>query len=71
MLTRIPGKNWPRISALGIGAMSFTDFYGKTDTKQSFEILKTAMDFGVNHIDTANMYGIGISETRIGKFLSF
>ncbi len=70
MLTRIPGKNWPRISALGIGAMSFSDFYGQTDTKQSFEILKTAMDFGVNHIDTANMYGMGISETRIGEFLS-
>ena len=70
MLTRCPGKNWPQISTLGIGAMSFTDFYGQTDTKQSFEILKTAMDFGVNHIDTANMYGMGISETRIGEFLS-
>ena len=70
MLTRCPGKNWPRISALGIGAMSFSDFYGQTDTKQSFEILTTAMDFGVNHIDTANMYGMGVSETRIGKFLS-
>tara|TARA_X000000368_G_scaffold374148_1_gene325632 strand:- start:237 stop:1238 length:1002 start_codon:yes stop_codon:yes gene_type:complete len=70
MLIRCPGKNWPKISALGIGAMSFTDFYGQTDTNQSFEILKTAMDFGVNHIDTANMYGMGVSETRIGKFLS-
>ena len=70
MLIRCPGKNWPKISALGIGAMSFSDFYGATDTKQSFEILKTAMDFGVNHIDTANMYGMGVSESRIGEFLS-
>ena len=70
MLIRCPGKNWPKISALGIGAMSFSDFYGATDTKQSFEILKTAMDFGVNHIDTANMYGMGVSERRIGEFLS-
>ncbi len=70
MLIRCPGKNWPEISALGIGAMSFSNFYGPTDTNQSFEILKTAMDFGVNHIDTANMYGMGISESRIGEFLS-
>ena len=49
--------------------MSFSDFYGQTDTKQSFQLLKTAMDF-MNHIDTASMYGMGISETRIGKFLS-
>ena len=57
-----------RISALGIGAMSFSDFYGQTDTKQSFEILKTAMDFGVNHIDTANMYGMGFLKLELANF---
>ena len=50
MLNRCPGKNWPNISAIGIGAMSFSDFYGPTDTKQAFEILKTSMDYGINHI---------------------
>ena len=70
MLNRCPGKNWPNISAIGIGAMSFSDFYGPTDTKQAFEILKTSMDYGINHIDTANMYGMGVSESRIGEFLS-
>ena len=70
MLNRCPGKNWPNISAIGIGAMSFSDFYGPTDTKQAFEILKTSMDYGINHIDTANMYGMGVSECRIGEFLS-
>ena len=58
MLTRRPGKYWPAISALGIGAMSFTDFYGSTDTKDAFKILACAMDHGLNHIDTANMYGM-------------
>ena len=70
MLTRRPGKYWPAISALGIGAMSFTDFYGSTDTKDAFKILACAMDHGLNHIDTANMYGMGLSESRIGEFLS-
>ena len=70
MLFRRPGKKWPKISVIGIGAMSFSDFYGPTNTKKSFNILKTAMDFGINHIDTANMYGMGVSESRIGEFLS-
>ena len=70
MLTRRPGKFWPAISALGIGAMSFTDFYGPIDTKDSFKILSCAMDHGINHIDTANIYGMGLSESRIGEFLS-
>ena len=70
MLTRCPGKFWPRISAIGIGAMSFSDFYGPTDTKNTFNILNTALDHGVNHIDTANVYGMGVSESRIGEFLS-
>ena len=70
MLTRRPGKFWPITSAIGIGAMSFSDFYGPTDTKDTFKILNTAMEYGINHIDTANIYGMGISESRIGEFLS-
>ena len=58
MLNRCPGKNWPNISAIGIGAMSFSDFYGPTDTKQAFEILRTSMECGINHIDTANMLSL-------------
>ena len=70
MLTRRPGKFWPTISAIGIGAMSFTDFYGPTETNDAFKILRCAMNQGINHIDTANIYGMGVSESRIGEFLS-
>ena len=70
MLIRRPGKSWPTTSALGIGAMSFTDFYGPTNKEESFQILTTAMENGINHIDTANIYGMGLSESRIGEFLS-
>ena len=36
--------------------MSFSDFYGPTDTKDTFKILNTAMENGINHIDTADIY---------------
>ena len=46
------------ISPIGIGAMSFADFYGKATNEHSKEVLSTAMDLGVNHIDTSDIYGI-------------
>jgi len=57
------------VSAVGIGAMSFSDFYGPTDTEKSHAILRKALDLGIDHIDTANVYGAGASEERIGSFL--
>ena len=64
------GKHGPEIMPVGIGAMSFTNFYGECDADQAFKILKYALDNGINHIDTANVYGGGVSEERIGKFLA-
>jgi len=57
------------VSAIGIGAMSFSDFYGPTNTEKSHAILSKALDLGIDHIDTANVYGSGLSEERIGSFL--
>jgi len=57
------------VSAIGIGAMSFSDFYGSTDTEKSHAVLREALDLGIDHIDTANVYGQGVSEERIGSFL--
>ena len=50
MKQRQIGKTGPKISAIGIGAMSFTNFYGETSENQSHDILKTALDYGVSHI---------------------
>ena len=69
MKTRKLGQNGPEISALGIGAMSFAEFYGPTTETNSFAILSAALDAGVTHIDTSNVYGIGRSEKAIGHFL--
>ena len=64
------GKFGPDISPIGIGAMSFSNFYGATTETQSHRILHAALAQGINHIDTANVYGMGVSETAIGNFLT-
>jgi aryl-alcohol dehydrogenase-like predicted oxidoreductase len=70
MQKRQLGKNGPQVSAIGIGAMSFSDFYGPTTKDESFDILRTALELGIDHIDTANVYGQGLSEQVIGEFLA-
>ena len=70
MKQRRLGKNGPMVSAIGIGAMSFSNFYGETNESESHQLMRTALDQGVTHIDTANIYGGGISETVIGTFLA-
>ena len=70
MRQRRLGKNGPIISAIGIGAMSFSNFYGETSESASHQLMTAALDQGVTHIDTANIYGGGVSETVIGTFLA-
>lgn len=69
MQMRKMGDKGPEVSALGIGAMSFSDFYGPTSQENSYAILDAALEAGVSHIDTANVYGMGRSEEAIGQFL--
>lgn len=69
MKLRNLGKQGPEISALGIGAMSFAEFYGPTTEENSYAILSAALEAGVTHIDTSNVYGMGRSERAIGQFL--
>lgn len=49
--------------------MSFSEFYGPTTEENSYAILAAALDAGVSHIDTSNVYGVGRSETAIGQFM--
>ena len=70
MKQRQLGKNGPNISPIGIGAMSFSNFYGKTSEAESHAILDTALDEGVTHIDTADIYGPLVSEQVIGSYLA-
>lgn len=70
MQQRILGQLKTPVSALGYGAMSFSDFYGPTDEEKSHAILDRCQDLGITHIDTSNVYGLGLSETRIGSYLA-
>lgn len=70
MKQRTLGQLATPVSAIGYGAMSFCDFYGPTDEEKSHAILNRCLDLGINHLDTSNAYGAGLSETRIGSFLA-
>lgn len=57
------------VSAVGFGCMSFGGFYGPTTEAQSMRAMARALDLGVDFWDTANVYGDGLSERLIGKFI--
>lgn len=68
MKQRQLGKNGPLISPIGYGAMSFSNFYGPMDEAGSFKIMDKCRDAGITHIDTADVYGNGFSESCIGAY---
>ena len=70
MITRKLGANGPSVSAIGLGAMSFGGIFGATDTATSLACLDAMLDCGITFIDTANIYGMGVSETVIGEWLA-
>lgn len=57
------------VSEIGLGCLSFAGFYGPTSEAASHKTLSAALDLGINFLDTANVYGMGVSETMIGTFL--
>lgn len=63
------GKAGPRVSAIGLGCWNFAGPYGPTSEKESHETLAAAKDLGINLLDTANVYGMGISEKTVGSYL--
>ena len=69
MLYREYGNTKEQVSLLGFGCMRFPQSDGKIDEEQSTEMLKYAIDNGVNYIDTAYPYHDKESEPFVGKFL--
>ncbi|MFN4098673.1 MAG: aldo/keto reductase [Pararhodobacter sp.] len=70
MQRRKLGTTGIELSAIGYGAMSFSDFYGPTSEEASHAILDRMRERGVTHLDTANVYGGGRSEQWIGSYLA-
>jgi aryl-alcohol dehydrogenase-like predicted oxidoreductase len=69
MKQRQLGANGPWVSELGLGCMGMSAFYGERDEAQSQATLHRALDLGVTHLDTADMYGLGHNEELIGRTL--
>jgi len=63
------GTAGPEVSALGLGCMGMSDFYGPADDAQSLAVLNHALDIGINFLDTADMYGIGANERLLSRLL--
>jgi aryl-alcohol dehydrogenase-like predicted oxidoreductase len=58
------------VSALGLGCMGMSEFYGTTDEAQSTETIHRALDLGVTFLDTADMYGPFTNELLVGKAIA-
>ncbi len=70
MKQRKLGVNGPDVSAIGLGCMGMSDFYGAADEARSIAVIHRALDLGVNLLDTADMYGVGANERLVGKALA-
>ncbi len=67
MKTRKLGRQGLEVSALGLGCMGMSDFYGGRDEAESVATINRALDLGVTFLDTADMYGVGANEELVGR----
>ena len=66
---RTLGKGGPSVSAIGLGCMSLSGIYGAADDAASEDLIRQAIDEGVDHLDSSDMYGWGHNEQVIGRAL--
>jgi len=67
MKQRHLGRNGPLVSAIGLGCMGMSEFYGTTDDVESTATIHRALDLGLSFLDTADVYGPFKNEELVGR----
>ncbi len=70
MQKRTLGPNGPEVSAIGLGCMGMSAFYGATDDPESLRTIHRALDLGCNFLDTSDMYGPHTNEELVGRAIA-
>jgi aryl-alcohol dehydrogenase-like predicted oxidoreductase len=63
------GRGGPEVSALGLGCMSLSGVYGRSDDAAGIDLVRRAIELGVDHFDSSDMYGWGRNEELLGRAL--
>src|ERR687885_1583750 len=70
MQTRTLGREGLTVSALGLGCMGMSEFYGTRDDAESIRTIHRALELGVTLLDTSDVYGPHTNEELVGRAIA-